>query len=369
MQPVYTGCCSERLYLLCLLSNDAFTGQCRKISRCLYPFIQCAFISKREIFAQYFALPVGLGASYYEAKGYAIQPQVHENMTTNDCLPPNLQLIGETELGETDQVKYEALKKLNHLLDEETELHSSRENEFLLRFLRVRKYDVNVALKNIKDYYRLRKECTTVFEDFVPSRVKLIVRRMAMVLPQRDAHGRPVLLLKPGLWDPQTVPHSEVMQALVLVLEYLTADPVAQTVGVCVLQDNGGLTLDKMIYINFGLVKSFARLFLACSPIRVKAIHIVKGSQVFNMAYAMIRPFLSKKISDRIHLHGEEFERLYNDLPVSILPKEYGGMGPDLDFEAYWSSLEQAEAYFVENKRYGYIGKEEFSEEVEITAF
>ncbi|CAN7980944.1 unnamed protein product [Ixodes pacificus] len=290
-------------------------------------------------------------------------------MTTNDCLPPELQLIGETELRETDQGKCEALEKLNHLLDEETELQSSRENEFLLRFLRLRKYNVDEALKNIKDYYRIRKECSSVFEDFVPSRAKPAARSVVMVLPQRDVHGRPVLLLKSGDWDPQTAVHSEVMQALALVVEYLTADPVAQTIGISFIQDNGGLTLDKMVYLNFGLLKSFTRLLLDCSPVRIKAIHIVRESYVFNMAYAVIRPFINKKIADRVHFHGEKFEGLYNDMPVNMLPKEYGGMGPDLDFEAYWSSLDQAEASFVENKRYGYTGKEDCSKDIEVTAF
>ncbi|EEC18385.1 conserved hypothetical protein, partial [Ixodes scapularis] len=78
----------------------------------------------------------------------------------------------------------------------ETELHSSRENEFLLRFLRLRKYNVDEALKNIKDYYKIRKECSSVFGDFVPSRAKPAARSVVMVLPQRDVHGRPVLLLK-----------------------------------------------------------------------------------------------------------------------------------------------------------------------------
>ncbi|CAN7980943.1 unnamed protein product [Ixodes pacificus] len=159
------------------------------------------------------------------------------------------------------------------------------------------------------------------------------------------------------------------MQALALVVEYLTADPVAQTIGISFIQDNGGLTLDKMVYLNFGLLKSFTRLLLDCSPVRIKAIHIVRESYVFNMAYAVIRPFINKKVADRVHFHGEKFEGLYNDMPVNMLPKEYGGMGPDLDFEAYWSSLDQAEASFVENKRYGYTGKEDCSKDIEVTAF
>lgn len=286
-----------------------------------------------------------------------------------DSLPHELQLIAETELGETEEVRTEALEKLNQLLDEEPELHSRRDNEFLLRFLRVRKYNVDIALKKIKEYYKIRKECPSAFDDFVPSTTKLAARSMMMVLPQRDIHGRPVLLLKAGAWNPQILSHSESLRAFALVAEHLAADPVAQTIGMTCVQDYDGFTADKIIYMNFGLLKRFIKLLMDCVPVRIKAIHIVKESYAFDLAYAVIRPFISKKMADRIHFHGQNVEGLHEDMPIDMLPKEYGGVGPDLDFEAYWSILDQTEASFVEDSRYGYNRKESADDEIEVTAF
>ncbi|KAG0419093.1 hypothetical protein HPB47_004385, partial [Ixodes persulcatus] len=106
-----------------------------------------------------------------------------------------------------------------------------------------------------------------------------------------------------------------------------------------------------------------------CVPARIKATHVVKESYTFDMAYAMVRPFISKKMADRIHVHGVNTEDLHKEVPVDILPKEYGGLGPDLDFEAFWNRLEQREEFFVENNRYGYTGKEICNDEIEVTAF
>ncbi|KAG0419094.1 hypothetical protein HPB47_004386 [Ixodes persulcatus] len=214
-------------------------------------------------------------------------------------LPPELQLIAETELGETDERKIEALEEFNQLLDEEPDLYSRRDDEFLLRFLRVAKYNVHAALKRLKEYYKMRKECPFVFENFLPSSAKLEARSMAMVLPRRDVHGRLVLLLRLGAWNPQIISYIEALQAITLVVEHLTADPAAQTTGVSCIHDYGGFSMDKFIAINFGLLKSSIKLLLDCVPTRSKAVHIVKQSYAFDVGFAMVRPFISKKISER----------------------------------------------------------------------
>ncbi|XP_002399290.4 alpha-tocopherol transfer protein-like [Ixodes scapularis] len=284
-------------------------------------------------------------------------------------LPPELQLIAETELGETDERKIEALEEFNQLLDDEPDLYSRRDDEFLLRFLRVAKYNVDAALKRLKEYYKMRKECPFVFENFLPSSAKLEARSVAMVLPRRDFHGRLVLLLRLGAWNPQIISYIEALQAITLVVEHLTADPVAQTTGVSCIHDYGGFSMDKFIAINFGLLKSSIKLLLDCVPTRSKAIHIVRQSYAFDMGFAMVRPFISKKISERIHFHGVNFDGLYEDMPVDMLPKEYGGLGPDLDIEAYWSGLDRAEECFLQNNRYGFHKKESCRDEIEVTAF
>ncbi|EEC01082.1 hypothetical protein IscW_ISCW024095 [Ixodes scapularis] len=70
---------------------------------------------------------------------------------------------------------------------------------------------------------------------------------------------------------------------------------------------------------------------------------------------SIIRHLISRKYVERIHLHGMNFEGLHNELPVDILPEEYGGSGPTLDFEAFWSLLDAQEPSFVENNGYGYL--------------
>ncbi|CAN7980945.1 unnamed protein product, partial [Ixodes pacificus] len=243
---------------------------------------------------------VRVGRIVLRAKPTIPDSKVRAYKMRGDCLPPELQLIAETELRETEDGKIESLDKLNQLLDEEPDLYSRRDDEFLLRFLRVRKYNVDTAQKKVKEYYKTRKNFPSVFENFVPSNVKLDVRNMMMVLPQQDIHGRPVVLLKAGAWNPQTTSYGEALQGLALIMEHVIADPLVQTKGVTCIHDFGGFTAEKVLSINFGLLKMSLRLFLDCVPARIKATHVVKESYTFDMAYAMVRPFISKKMADRV---------------------------------------------------------------------
>lgn len=44
-----------------------------------------------------------------------------------------------------------------------------------------------------------------------------------------------------------------------------------------------------------------------------------------NTIISWIKPFLKKKISDRMHFHPDGLESLYKFVPKEILPEEYGG--------------------------------------------
>ncbi|KAH9369063.1 hypothetical protein HPB48_002591 [Haemaphysalis longicornis] len=114
------------------------------------------------------------------------------------ALPFKLQRIAEDELGETPAMRQEAVEKLKQLLSAEADLKANDDVKFLLRFLRVRKYNVDLALQTIRNYYRNRASCVSIYREFLPSKAPQHVRDLLMVLPETDVHGRPVFLCKPG---------------------------------------------------------------------------------------------------------------------------------------------------------------------------
>ncbi|CAN8031193.1 unnamed protein product [Ixodes persulcatus] len=275
--------------------------------------------------------------------------------TSDEDLPAELQRIADEELGETDQGRADALARLNQLLDEEPELNARRDNVFLLRYIRVRKFNIEATLATLKFYYKNRAAYPCIYDNFLPSNAKPASRRIFMVLPNADVHGRRVLLIRSGSWIPSLSTHSEAQQAMHLVLEFLAADPSSQTVGITVLVDDQGLCMSKLFSVNIGLLKQCTEFMLKCLPFRLKAIHVIRQSFVYDILMSIIRHLISRKYVERIHLHGMNFEGLHKELPADTLPEEYGGSGPALDFDAFWSLVDAQELSFVENNGYGYL--------------
>ncbi|XP_050034694.1 alpha-tocopherol transfer protein-like [Dermacentor andersoni] len=288
--------------------------------------------------------------------------------TSQEALPFRLQQIAEDELGETPARRKESLAKLLQLLSEEEDLNTREDAQFLLRFLRVRKYNVEAALRTVKNYYKIRNTSGPVFRDFLPSKVSPATRKLMMVMKEKDAHGRRIFFFKPGMWVLEESSYVDVHRAIMLCLEHLARDPTTQTLGVVILFDYGGFTAEKVLAINVGLIRRGFEYLQDCMPMRLKAMHNVKQGLAFDTFFTLIRPFLKAKLAQRFILYGEKFEDLHKEIPPKVLPEEYGGQAPPVDFEGFWNDLESYDDEYRENNSYGYTKttKEDFATEAEI---
>ncbi|GBO19677.1 hypothetical protein AVEN_72173-1, partial [Araneus ventricosus] len=61
-----------------------------------------------------------------------------------------------------------------------------------------------------------------------------------------------------------------------------------------------------------------------CFPGRFKGIHIMNMSRAFQLAYAVVYPFLSEKLKKRIIFH-DKYESLQNYLPKNLIPVDFNG--------------------------------------------
>lgn len=88
-----------------------------------------------------------------------------------DRLSPDLELLAERELGETPQLRKDAVAELRSLTAAEPDLRCPCDEVFLLKFLRARKYRVEDALRTIRNHFRMRQVHKDIFEDLLPSRI------------------------------------------------------------------------------------------------------------------------------------------------------------------------------------------------------
>ncbi|XP_072590756.1 alpha-tocopherol transfer protein isoform X2 [Vulpes vulpes] len=141
---------------------------------------------------------------------------------------------------------------------------------FLLRFLRARDFDLELAWRLLKNYYKWRAECPEISADLCPRSILGLLKAGYLgVLRARDPTGSKVLIYR--------------------------------------------------------IAKKIAAVLTDSFPLKVRGIHLINEPIIFHAVFSMIKPFLTEKIKERIHMHGNNYKQSLLQHFPDILPLEYGG--------------------------------------------
>lgn len=171
-------------------------------------------------------------------------------------------------------------KKTNHIYNEPTEmsqaLHELKEligasmdyalkdksccqdDEFLMRFLFARKFDVAEAFKLIINYHAFRQKNGILLQRLsaLDESIQLALRDgYPGVLKERDRRGRKVLVFFTANWDPSLYSLITVYRSMLLSLEKLLEDKQNQANGFVAIVDWTNFTLRQSSHLNPKVLK------------------------------------------------------------------------------------------------------------------
>ncbi|KAJ8684226.1 hypothetical protein QAD02_020018 [Eretmocerus hayati] len=266
------------------------------------------------------------------------------------------------ELRETPEVVEDAFKVLCDLLADEGELYVPLEKEFLQRFLRKCKWYPKSALKVIKNFYKYQKNHPEFFENLIPSNERAIYTSGVLTpLPHRTADGVRVVVIENGRkWNPKKVTLNQIVRGSMAALELAMLEPKTQVSGVRIIIDMEGLSLSQVTYFTPSYASAIIEFIRTSLPCRLKGVHIVNQSYVFNMVFAFFKPFIQGKMRERLYFHGKDKASILSYIDKKTLPKKYGG---EFDFpeeplgESFYENACLYDEYFEEIGRYGYVSK------------
>ncbi|KAH7967637.1 alpha-tocopherol transfer protein-like [Rhipicephalus sanguineus] len=265
------------------------------------------------------------------------------------------------EIEETHELVKESLEKLKQLIAGEESLSCPEEDDFLLKFLRVRKYDAEAAFQNIRKYFKVREEVGDIFDNFCPSGIlyDTICRqhKLVMVSRERDPFGRAVIVMRTGPWNPSVCTLNQFIKACLVVLEWVLLDEDVQKRGVVYVLDYKGLGLEHLLHLTPSVMRRVVHISEKCFPMRVKAIYVINDSPVFDILFAITKPFMNRTLVERIHMIGYELPKLHGIVPADCIPEEAGGTFESYDYNELEKDLRSQRQYFEYLSLHGY-GKE-----------
>jgi len=201
-----------------------------------------------------------------------------------------------------------------------------RDDQFLLAFLRANSFNQAASLSMLSKYLRIRKERPQYFATSHPDLARdTLASGIVTVLPHRDAMGRRVLVFRVNRWEPAKTSREEVFSAMILFLELLAREPETQVSGIAALVDMSGLCWGHWKQLSLDYISCMVATVQGAFPIRFREIHVVNEYGVFHAVYALVRPFLTEKIRNRLQFHGCCYHNLHTTLGKPILPSDYGG--------------------------------------------
>ena len=211
-----------------------------------------------------------------------------------------------------------------------------KDNRFLLRFLRARKYNMDRAVQLYVNYFKYRRKFSHLLTDFHPHHVQDVIQLgLFGVLNKPMYNGSRALCVIPSRWDYEQVPPNQPYKTFLLMLEKLVEDEEVQVHGLSIFDDMGGMSWHlAYAFVSSEELQRGALVELQDSfPVRFKGFHMFNQPWYLSMIMTIVRPFLSQKHRDRIQTHGDNYEALHDYIDVDHIPGDFGGNAPDIAAE------------------------------------
>ena len=227
--------------------------------------------------------------------------------------------------------RLEAIDNLHCLYDEGKYGQLIRSDDaFLLRFLRAKKFNLDKALKCLQNYHKIRHEMPEVFAKVNhPNLLKNVIASGVLYIGDKQLkNGARVVIYRTGL-IPSHASILDIMAYGILCVECMLEDEEYQICGHVLIEDFNGFNIGKMTQLSPLSLKKMNSVWQDCLPVRYKLFHVINEGTVFDIAFALVKPFLKEKMVKRIKLHGKNYEESLVDIDRELLPPYMGGTGPD----------------------------------------
>ncbi|XP_036143224.1 retinol-binding protein pinta-like [Monomorium pharaonis] len=243
-------------------------------------------------------------------------------------------------LNETDEIREIAIAEIRHWIKESDDFPAEIDDFFILRFLRVGKFDFEKTKSRIQNYYKQRSKLPEWYRNkdpFQPELQDLLDLGIHLPLRKLDSQGRLVMLMRPTLHDPERNKISDITKAYILAMEAAVKHyPTTSLYGCLLFIDLTNVTTRQMFHLKPYDIMNYVQLWQNCYPMRFQKIVFFNTPIIFDIVVRIFKSFMTKKMKSRFYIYSNALH-CFEDIPANILPVEYGGTaGTFQELTEYW---------------------------------
>lgn len=255
------------------------------------------------------------------------QEALKRTLSNQSAIDPNVK--HSTDLG-----VHSALRSLNPKETEEgfwNALRHDSPDNFMLRFIRARKWDVDNSLLMLAHSIEWRIDESRVDQVLRASELGCLEKKQEGVLTQfrsgkciirgRDKKGRPIVIVRPRFHHSSDQTFEEVEVFTLLLIEYarlMLTEPIDQC---ALIFDLKGFTMANMDYEP---VKYMIKAFEAHYPESLGILLIHRAPWIFNGIWQIVKNWLDPVVASKINFtkHASDLEKFIDNKQIL---KEMGG--------------------------------------------
>uniref|UniRef100_A0A3Q2V487 Clavesin-1 n=1 Tax=Haplochromis burtoni TaxID=8153 RepID=A0A3Q2V487_HAPBU len=247
------------------------------------------------------------------------------------------------ELNENPDTLHQDIQQVRDMIVTRPDIGFLRtDDDFILRFLRARKFDQMETFRLLAQYFQFRQQNLDMFQSFKvddPGIKRALTDGFPGVLETPDQHGRKILILFASNWDQSRNSFTDILRAILLSLEVLIENPELQINGFILIIDWSNFSFKQASKLTPNILKLAIEGLQDSFPARFGGIHFVNQPWYIHAMYTIIKPFLKDKTRKRIFLHGNNLNSLHQLIHPECLPSEFGGTLPPYDMGIWARTL------------------------------
>ncbi|GLD70113.1 clavesin-1-like protein, partial [Lates japonicus] len=207
------------------------------------------------------------------------------------------------ELNENPDTLHQDIQQVRDMIVTRPDIGFLRtDDDFILRFLRARKFDQVETFRLLAQYFQFRQQNLDMFQSFKvddPGIKRALMDGFPGVLETPDQHGRKILILFASNWDQSRNLFTDILRAILLSLEVLIENPELQINGFILIIDWSNFSFKQASKLTPNILKLAIEGLQDSFPARFGGIHFVNQPWYIHAMYTIIKPFLKDKTRKR----------------------------------------------------------------------